>query len=358
MILLGSTGSIGQNALSLARDFHLPIEVLVAGHNLSLLNAQIAEFQPKIIVIADSSRANELSLPKGSKLLFGKEGIIESLHLAQSSFVLNALVGFLGLRPTLESLRLGKTLALANKESLVAGGSFVDASKIIPVDSEHFSLWFLKSDKPFSRLFITASGGAFRDTPLEEIPLQKAQAALRHPNWSMGRKITVDSATMVNKLFEILEARWLFNTKSVDALIERNSLVHALIGYPDGSFSAHIAQADMRLPLAYAMLGELDQPLGPPLELERLAALSFEPINPARYPLWNLKEELLAHPWLGITLNAANEVAVEKFLEGKILFGEIPRYIERSLERFSMIPASIEELFALDSEVRQFAHRL
>lgn len=358
MIILGSTGSIGCNALSLARDFKLPVEALIAGHNIALLNQQIAEFCPALVVIADSSRADEVQLAPQSRLLFGEEGIIEALHLSRSTLVLNALVGFLGLRPTLEAIKLGKRVALANKESLVAGGAFVDTSKIIPVDSEHFSLWFLKQERDFSRLYITASGGAFRDFPLESIPTQNAAAALRHPNWKMGQKITVDSASMVNKLFEILEARWLFQTTEVDAFIERSSLVHALIGHLDGSFSAHIARADMRLPLAYALLGGLEAPLESPLKLEELAALRFEPIDEARYPLWALKDTLLASPHLGIVLNAANEIAVERFLRDEIRFGDITRYVEESLAQFSSAPASIEEVFALDREVRERARRL
>ncbi|MGP1449994.1 MAG: 1-deoxy-D-xylulose-5-phosphate reductoisomerase [Wolinella sp.] len=358
MILLGSTGSIGRAALEIARENSLSVEVLVAGGNLELLNRQIAEFAPKIIVVADKNRAHEVVLPCDSRLLFGDEGIIEAINLANSKLVLNALVGFRGLSPSIESLRLGKKLALANKESLVAGGAFIDSSCIIPVDSEHFSLWFLRGEREFSSLVITASGGAFRDIPLHEIPTQSVEAALRHPNWSMGRKITVDSASMANKLLEVIEAHWLFKTTKIDALIERNSLIHALIGFMDGSFSAHIARANMRLPLAYALLERVDTPPSKPLELAELPPLSFERIDPSRYPLWNLKQTLLASPSLGVIFNAANEVAVERFLAGDISFGTIAKHVEYALKRFSIQPKNIDEVFTLNSEVREFTKLL
>lgn len=358
MILLGSTGSIGQNALEIARRFSLPVEVLSAGRNIKKLNEQIAEFQPKIVVIADPQDQAEVSLPANTRLLFGMEGIKEALNEAKSTLVLNAIVGFIGLHPTLEALRLKKTVALANKESLVTAGKFLETSRIVPIDSEHFSLWFLHAQRPIERLFITASGGAFRDTPLKSIPSQSVTAALKHPNWSMGKKITIDSATMANKLLELLEARWLFKTSKIDALIERNSLVHALIGHKDGSYTAHIAPSDMKLPLAYAMLGEVTQNILPPLDLMELPSIHFKKIDPARYPLWNLKEELIAKPWLGTAFNAANEVAVEKFLTGKTDFGTIARIVEKTVGRFDQEPESLETLFALDAEVRRFADKL
>ena len=356
LILLGSTGSIGQNALEVARAHKIKIEALVAGSNIALLNEQIAEFQPKFIAISDKNRAHEVAIPAGSRLLFGEAGILEILEESSSELVLNALVGFLGLRPSLKALALHKRLALANKESLVAGGAFIDTSRIIPVDSEHFSLSFLQTHRPFSELVITASGGAFRDTPLEAIPAQGVEQALKHPNWSMGRKITVDSASMANKLLEILEARWLFKSSKIDALIERNSLVHALLGFSDGSFSAHIARASMRLPLTYAMCGEVSESIGEPLRLSEIPAIRFEKIDPARYPLWNLKETLLCTPTLGIVFNAANEVAVERFLSGEISFGAIVGIVEKTLAHLGAIPKSIEEVFMLNDEARKYAY--
>ncbi|NCD13096.1 MAG: 1-deoxy-D-xylulose-5-phosphate reductoisomerase, partial [Epsilonproteobacteria bacterium] len=216
MIVLGSTGSIGVNALIIAKRFGMEIEALVAGKNIALLNEQSKEYHPKYVAIADEK---DRHLVKHSEVFVGKEGILELLQKTQSFLVVNALVGFVGLAPSIEALRLGKRLALANKESLVVAGHLLDTSRITPIDSEHFGLWYLLGNRPVSAMTITASGGAFRDTPLAELPRMSFQDALKHPNWSMGAKITIDSATMTNKLFELLEARWLFGCEKLDAII-------------------------------------------------------------------------------------------------------------------------------------------
>ncbi len=218
MVLLGSTGSIGVNVLNIAKEFSLDVESLVAGTNIKLLNKQIKEFHPKFVVVADKQKA---SLVEHDKVLYGEEGILEVINLSKSKLVVNALVGFLGLKPTLEALKLDKKLALANKESLVVAGAFVDNSKITPIDSEHFAIWYLLNDRSVDRMVITASGGPFRDIEISKIKNQTAKNALNHPNWKMGKKISIDSATMTNKLFEILEAKWLFDTDIVDAVIEK-----------------------------------------------------------------------------------------------------------------------------------------
>ena len=360
MILLGSTGSIGCNALEVAKTFKLPVETLVAGKNITLLNEQIACFHPKIVVIADKKDASNLKV-KNAKVLFGKEGILEALSLSNSKLVLNALVGFLGLEPTLHAISLGKQVALANKESLVSGGWLIDSSSLIPVDSEHFSLWHLHHNRPFKRLIITASGGAFRDTPLDQIPLQNAQNALKHPNWKMGQKITIDSASMVNKLLEVLEAYWLFGTAAIDALIERNSIIHGIIQYKDGSMGMHLAHPDMKLAISYALSPTLasQDTLIRPLELEEFASLRLDRIDPRRYPLWDLKDALLDKPYLGIILNASNEVAVEGFLEGRYRFGKIAEGVAKCMDHFSNAPKpqSLTEILELDREVRGYAQK-
>lgn len=361
MILLGSTGSIGRNTLEVAKVFGTPIETLVAGQNIALLNEQIAHFHPKIVVIANKDDAHKLQA-NGAKVLFGNEGILEAISLSSSSLVLNALVGFVGLQPTLHSIALDKQIALANKESLVCGGWLIDTSKIIPVDSEHFSLWHLAQNHSLAKLIITASGGAFRDTPTESIPDQNAQNALKHPNWNMGKKITIDSASMVNKLFEILEAYWLFGTKEIDAYIERKSIIHALIAFSDGSMSAHLAKPDMKLAISYALNPTLasKQSFIPSLEFKDFASLQLEKINPLRYPLWELKDWLLDNPHLGIVLNASNEVAVEGFLEEKYNFGKLVSCVFACMEKFAPIfkPQNLEEILKLDKEVRGYAKSL
>ena len=369
MIVLGSTGSIGISTLAIAKRFLLEIETLSAGKNISLLNEQILEFNPKNVVIADKQDIPKITKKFSGKIYYGKDGILESSSASKSNLVINALVGFLGLEPTLHSLKEGKRVALANKESLVVGGDFIDTSKIIPIDSEHFSLAYLMNFnpaiRPFKNLYITASGGAFRDTPLEEIPLQNAANALKHPNWRMGKKITIDSATMVNKLFEILEAHWLFKTQNIDAYIERNSQIHALVEFWDGSVVAHFANANMQLPIAYAIAHGLNlkedflqsfsnSPLIPSISLTN-QNYTLEPICTKRYPLWNLRKFLLENPKLGVILNAANEVAVESFLSHAIPFGKITLIIQKTLDHFhSTLPNSLDEIFALDTEVRKF----
>lgn len=371
MIILGSTGSIGINTLIITKKLHLEIETLCAGKNIPLLNQQILEFKPKNIVIADKQDIPKITKHFNGKIYYGENGILEAILDSKSTLVVNALVGFLGLKPTLYAINAGKTIALANKESLVVGGEFIDTSKIIPIDSEHFSLAYLLNCKirPFKNLYITASGGAFRDTPLDEIPLQNSTNALKHPNWKMGKKITIDSATMVNKLFEILEAYWLFKTKNIDAYIERNSHIHALVEFWDGSITAHFANANMQLPIAYAIAYALNLQEdfsklfsnAPIISALNLTAhhYTLESINPTRYPLWNIKDSLLEKPTLGVVLNAANEVAVEAFLLDKIPFGKIAKIIQRSLETFSnSTPKSLDEVFTLDTEIRKFAQSL
>lgn len=359
---MGSTGSIGTQALQIAKAENLPIEALCAGENIDLLNAQIAEFRPKIVVIKDSKKRH---LIRGvNRVLCGESGILEALNLAKSKLVLNALVGFSGVKPSLESIARGKTLALANKESLVVAGFLMgreNLAKILPVDSEHFALKELLDSHTKSmldsapqnnftthikKMLITASGGAFRDLALDEIPKQSAKKALNHPTWAMGRKITIDSATMINKLFEILEAQWLFgayfsanlgaeNITNIDAVIERTSTIHALIQTDDNAIIAHLSSNDMRLPIASALLGAKAKRKAFIKELDLLNLnLRFEKIDINRYPLWTLKDSLLKCPKLGIILNAANDILVEQFLNDEIIFGDIAKRIFKVVERF------------------------
>jgi len=352
MILLGSTGSIGLNTLELCRRFRISVEALVAGNNLELLQKQIDEFRPELVAIADPARIREIRHPR---VLAGPEGILRLLEESRSPLVVNALVGFAGLGPTLKSLELGRRLALANKESLVIAGAFLDRERIFPVDSEHFGLWYLKNGRPFRRLIITASGGAFRDWEPDAIAAAGYRDALRHPNWSMGDKITIDSATMVNKLFELLEARWLFDTSAVDAVIERRSIVHALVEFADGSTTAHYAGVDMKLPIAYALECPVEDPVVPPVNLLEIGPLTFEKIDPERYPLWRLRDRLLDHPRTGVVLNAANEAAMAPFIRGEIDFGTMT---ERILETYRTFedrePATLGEVMELDRKVREY----
>lgn len=269
--------------------------------------------------------------------------------------VVNALVGFLGLKPTLKAIECGKKVALANKESLVVAGKFIDQSNLVAIDSEHFGLWYLLQDKKIDSMVITASGGSFRDYPLEKLKNVSVKEALNHPNWSMGNKITIDSATMTNKMFELLEAKWLFNTTKLDAIIETKSLIHALINFKDGSTTAHIANASMQLPIAYAILGKVEEEILKPINLVEITSLEFRKIQEERYPIWQIKDEVLQNPDLGVVLNAANEVAVSKFLNNKIGFLDISKITLNAINKFNKPNISnLEDIFILDKEVRSF----
>ncbi len=353
MIVLGSTGSIGVNTLNIARKFSLNVEVLVAGRSIDLLNEQIKEFNPKKVVIASK---DDISKVNHTNVSYGEEAILNAIEESSSKTVVNSLVGFLGLKPTLKAIECGKKVALANKESLVVAGAFIDQKNLMPIDSEHFGLWYLLQDKKIDSMIVTASGGSFRDYPLDSLKNVSIKEALNHPNWSMGNKITIDSATMTNKLFELLEAKWLFDTTKLDAIIETKSLIHAMINFSDGSTTAHIANASMQLPIAYAILGKVDEPILKHIDLLEVGSLEFKKIEEQRYPIWGIKDEVLKNPNLGVVVNAANEVAVAKFLNGEIGFLDVSRITLDAVNHFhNMNPKSLEEIFACDSEVRAYS---
>ncbi|WP_353661638.1 1-deoxy-D-xylulose-5-phosphate reductoisomerase [Hydrogenimonas sp. SS33] len=355
MILLGSTGSIGTNTLAIAERYNIRVEALVAGRNIDLLKEQIRTFQPCYVCVADKADADRLDHPR---VFWGEEGILEVIRRSASAVVVNALVGFLGLRPTVTAIAEGKTVALANKESLVAAGAFIDPSHLRPIDSEHFGLWYLLGGRKPKRMLITASGGAFRDVPVEQIENATLDEALAHPNWSMGAKITIDSATMTNKLFELLEARWLYGCENVDAVIEPKSVIHALVEFVDGATTAQMAHPDMKLPIAYALMQEVNEPILEPVDLLEVGSLEFRPIEPERYPIWQIKEELLAHPERGVVVNAANEVAIDRFMGKEIPFGGIARLTLAAYERFRAVaPATLDDVFAIDEEVRAWTRK-
>jgi 1-deoxy-D-xylulose-5-phosphate reductoisomerase len=353
LVLLGSTGSIGVNTLIIAKRYNLEIEALVAGNNIDLLNEQIAAFAPKMVAIA---REEDRPRVRHDNIFVGEAGILELLERSVSPTIVNALVGYAGMRPTLKAIELGRHVALANKESLVVAGEFIDTSRITPIDSEHFGLWYLLNDRPVDRLVITASGGAFRDWDIDKIADATFAQALNHPNWSMGNKITIDSATMTNKLFELLEAKWLFGIDRVDAVLEKKSIIHALVEFVDGSTTAHFAGVDMKLPIAFALFGHVDEPILPPTDLLGIGALEFLPIDPRRYPIWQIKDHILQNPHLGGVVNAANEAAITQFEQGKVTFSGMADTVMGAVKQFEDIHAkSIDEIIAIDKEVRAYA---
>lgn len=355
MIVLGSTGSIGVNALAIAKKFNLDIEIIVAGNNIELLNTQLKEFSPKLVIIASKDDIHRVN---HSNVKAGQNAILQAIENSTSNLVVNALVGFYGLQPTLKAIACKKRVALANKESLVAAGKFIDTSYITPIDSEHFGLWYLLDNKKtVHSLTITASGGSFRDYPLETLASVTVQEALKHPNWSMGNKITIDSATMTNKLFELIEARWLFDTTACDAIIERKSIIHAMVNYIDGSTTAHLAHANMQLPIAYALMEKVDTPVLDPINLLELQNLEFKKIETSRYNIWEIKDEILQNENLGVVLNAANEVAVARFLNDEIGFLDIAHTSLKAINHFHNTKIhSIEDILEIDKRVRIFAH--
>lgn len=352
--LLGSTGSIGVNTLEIASRFDRVVEAISAGDNIALLNEQIAQFHPKYVAIKNEQDREKV---KHERVFCGSEGILEMLSLCKSEIVVNALVGFAGLAPTIRAQELGKKIALANKESLVVAGALIDHGNITPIDSEHFGLWYLQNERTFNKLYITASGGALRDWDNDKMAKATFKEALNHPNWSMGDKITIDSATMTNKLFELLEAKWLFDTDKIDALIEKRSIIHALIEFKDGSTTAHLADVDMKLPIAFALNQKIDEAILPPLDLAKLGAIELQEIQSSRYPIWQIKDHLLAHPHLGVVINAANEEAILKFKNEQCSFFGISDIVLDAYKKFDSLKAdTLEEIIAIDKEVRAYVN--
>ncbi len=335
----------------------MEVEVLVAGRSAALLQEQIDRFHPKKVVVADRETSEKISHPDVS---YGEQAIVSAIEEAQSGMVVNALVGFLGLRPTLTALACGKKVALANKESLVVAGRFINTDNIIPIDSEHFGLWFLLNGRKIDKMTITASGGAFRDKSPEFMANATLADVLKHPNWSMGQKITIDSATMVNKMFELIEAHWLFHSRfegvpQFDAFIETKSIIHALIDFADGSSTAHIAHTDMKLPISFALGIDSKEKILKPVDLVEVGSLEFRPIESGRYPVWELKEEILQHPERGVVINAANEAAITRFLDKRSGFMDIAQDIIRAYRRFEAATAAdVEGIFEIDREVRKY----
>ncbi|MBE2984042.1 1-deoxy-D-xylulose-5-phosphate reductoisomerase [Campylobacter sp. RM9344] len=359
MVVLGSTGSIGTNTLLLCKRHNINVEAISCGKNVELLNEQISNFSPKFVCVGDEKLRGEVKGISKDKIFIGQEGLLDMLEVSNSKKVVNSLVGFAGLRPSLKTQKLGKKLALANKESLVVGGKFLDTSKILPIDSEHFGLKFLLENKTKpSRLIITASGGAFYKTPLKSLKMATAKDALKHPNWSMGAKITIDSATMANKLFEVMEAYWLYGIKHIEALIEPTSMIHALVEFVDGSTSAHISRADMKLAISHAVLENVDETIISHTNLLELKSIKFHNISLKKYPIFSLKEQVLDTPDIGVVINAANEVGVFAFLKNECGFLDISRIVLKAAKKFRDAKILNEdEIFKLDKEVREFAKR-
>jgi 1-deoxy-D-xylulose-5-phosphate reductoisomerase len=375
--LLGSTGSIGVSTLALVREFpdRFRVHGMVAGRNLKLLARQIEEFRPKCVAIKDEGDVPRLRKLIGNgnvEVLFGEEGASAVASAPEIDVVLAAIVGGAGLMPTLKGLLAGKEIALANKEALVmAGEIFVAAAKakgvrLLPVDSEHSAIFqCLQGNQrgEVDKIILTASGGPFLRAPMKRLEKVTVAQALKHPNWKMGQKITIDSATMMNKGLEVIEAHWEFDMapEGIQVVIHPQSVVHSMVRYQDGAIMAQLGIADMRIPIAYALsFPHRLKGSWRPLDLLKYGALNFLPVEKKRYPALALSYAALrAGATMPVVLNAANEVAVAAFLDGRIGFREINRIIEETLNRHSNKRArEVGEILEIDRWAREKASTL
>jgi 1-deoxy-D-xylulose-5-phosphate reductoisomerase len=374
LLILGSTGSIGTQALDvLRRDEELELVGLSAESSWEVLVEQARSHGARRIALADEQAAHAAAdaWPDG-EVLSGAEGLVRLVVESEADLVLNALVGSAGLGPTVATLGEGIDLALANKESLVVGGELVVAlaeatgAQIVPVDSEHTALHQLLSGQPpgtVERLTITASGGPFRGRSREQLADVSIEQALAHPTWAMGGKITIDSATLMNKGLELMEAHHLFGTpyERIDVVVHPQSLIHGLVQLADGAMLAHIGPKDMRIAISYALHGaaSVELPIAP-LDLVEVGALTFEPVDLEAFPCVRIAQEAArAGGTAPCVLNAANEVAVHAFLAGRLPFLGIAEVIERTLEELGSAPVqAFESLYEADREARAVAEEM
>jgi 1-deoxy-D-xylulose-5-phosphate reductoisomerase len=350
-VILGSTGSIGTQALEVAAALPGEIEIigLAAGSNFELLAEQIRVWKPQVAVIFDEAKSSDLKSAVGNsqtQLLCGLEGLLEAATWPNCDVVLGAMMGAAGLKPTLAAIEAGKDVAIANKETLVAAGEIVMSAarakniQLWPVDSEHSALaqcLLGENAKAVEKLTITASGGPFWTKSREEIAAAKPENALKHPTWTMGRKITIDSATMMNKGLEMIEACHLFDVSmsQVDVVVHRQSIVHSFVSFVDGSVKAQLGVPDMRLPIQWGLLGAQRTNGGAPkLDLLEMGTLTFEKPDDARFPSISLARAAMESGGTApAAMNAANEIAVEAFLNGEVGFYGISNCVAHVLER-------------------------
>ena len=369
--VLGSTGSIGTQTLDVCRKLGFRVEALAAGSNDELLEKQAREFSPKLVAMYDEEAAKRLSIALSDTyitVLSGEEGVLEAARI-DCDVVLNAVTGIAGLRPTIAAIEAGHDVALANKETLVAGGKRVmdfakeHNVKILPVDSEHSAIFqCLQAKGDYGRikkLILTASGGPFFGKTAKELVDVTAADALNHPTWNMGRKVTIDSATMANKGLEIIEAAHLFGVSqnNIDVVIHRESIVHSLVEFTDNSVLAQLGVPDMRTPIQYALTNpeRCESPVES-LDLAKICTLHFYPQDNEAFPSTNIARYALS---IGKTataaFNAADEIAVAAFLDGKIGFCDIPKIVEKTVEMPLPGGDTFEEVFETDIEARKYA---
>jgi len=378
LAILGATGSIGRQCLSVVESMpgRFSVVALAAGANLEELIGQIERHQPEIVSVADARRADELSrllnekgIARKPEIHHGRDGMLAVGTHSKAEIVVSAAVGVVGLEATYEAVKLGKSVALSNKEALVAAGELVMAAakkagrELLPVDSEHNALHQCLrggTNGEVRRLVLTASGGPFRKTPLAALANVTPEQALAHPNWRMGNRITIDSATMMNKGFEVIEARWLFDVRpdQMEVVIHPQSTIHSMVEFVDGSVLAQLGPTDMRMPIQYALTyPERIASNQVALDWTRLKRLDFEKASTRRFPCLRLAREAMKKGGLyPCALNAADEIAVAAFLERRLPFQGIPEVIERVLARTPRVRLEkMDDVLTADAEARRMA---
>ena len=368
--LLGSTGSIGTQTLDVVRNQKdMKIVALAANRQVSLLEEQIREFRPLLAVLYDEKAASDLRVRIADlpvRVLSGMDGLLEMAVMEEADIVETALVGMIGIRPTLAAVNAGKDIALANKETLVTAGHLImplaarKGVKILPVDSEHSAIFQClqgEDQREISKLIITASGGPFRGKTTDELRHVKVSDALRHPNWFMGAKITIDSATMVNKGLEVCEAGWLFSVPAerIEVVVQPQSIIHSMIEFQDGAVMAQLGTPDMRLPIQYALTWPDRRPMnGERLDFRTLSSILFEQPDMDTFRGLPLAYEAIAAGGsMPTVFNAANEAAVSLFLREKISFLDIYRLIEKAMKDHTVIPdPDLEEILTVEADIR------
>lgn len=375
--ILGSTGSIGTQTLEIVRtNGDLEVTALAAGNNIDLLEKQIREFKPKLAAVWKEERANELKDKINDldvKVVSGMDGLLEVARQPESEILVTAIVGMIGILPTIEAINAGKDIALANKETLVTAGHIImplAAEKkvpILPVDSEHSAIFQSmngENRKRVSKILLTASGGPFRGKKREELADITVEDALKHPNWSMGRKITVDSSTLVNKGLEVIEAKWLFNVEpeNIQVVVQPQSVIHSMVEYEDGGIMAQLGTPDMKLPIQYALFYPDRRPLpGKRLDFYEMKSITFEkPDIDTFLGLPLAYRAIHAGGSMPTVFNAANEKAVALFLDKKIRFLTIYDLIQGAMENHKVVEnPSVEQILEAEAEAHAFveSHR-
>lgn len=366
--VLGSTGSIGTQTLEIVRaNDDLNVVSLAAGSNIEMLEKQIREFKPQVVCVYNEKKAEELKIKVSDtdvKIVTGMDGLIETAVIKTADIVLTAVVGMIGIRPTIAAIKAGKDIALANKETLVTAGHIIIplakeyGIRILPVDSEHSAIFqSLQGNKKsqLSKILLTASGGPFRNTPKEDLKNVTVKDALKHPNWSMGRKITIDSATMVNKGLEVIEAKWLFDVDidNIEVVVQPHSLIHSMVEYVDGGIMAQLGTPDMKLPIQYALFYPDRRTLnGKRVNFFDIANITFFKPDRDKFKGFDLAFKAgKTGGSLPTIYNAANELAVSKFLNEEIRFLDIPELIETAMNNHKVIDnPSLEQILESEKE--------